>query len=105
MTKTCTRCGETKPLDAFHRSATGKHGRNSRCADCVNAYCRTRKKASQPGDGSCVYPSCRNDAAAELTSGLCTRHHEFLSACRESPLALTDGEWVVSKGGIRRWVA
>ncbi len=33
-TKRCTKCGETKPLDAFHRDASKKYGRHSRCREC-----------------------------------------------------------------------
>ena len=33
-TKRCTKCGETKPLDAFNRDASKKYGRRSRCREC-----------------------------------------------------------------------
>jgi len=33
MTKTCTVCGRTLPLEAFHREITGK----ARCNECFNA--------------------------------------------------------------------
>ena len=35
MPKTCTKCGETKPLDGFHRNKGGVDGRHSRCKECV----------------------------------------------------------------------
>lgn len=34
MTKTCTGCGEEKPLDAFSTEKTGKYGRKARCRVC-----------------------------------------------------------------------
>lgn len=37
MEKTCTQCGETKPLDAYHKQKRGLHGRQSKCKDCRNA--------------------------------------------------------------------
>jgi hypothetical protein len=37
MTKTCTKCGETKPLSEFHRAAKGKDGTRPDCKMCVNA--------------------------------------------------------------------
>lgn len=37
-TKTCTRCGETKPLDGFHRAKSGKSGRQSHCKACRAEY-------------------------------------------------------------------
>ncbi|WP_260987129.1 HNH endonuclease [Kocuria rosea] len=32
--KTCTRCGESKPPDAFHKLSTAKDGRRPDCRDC-----------------------------------------------------------------------
>lgn len=32
--KTCRKCGETKPLSAFHRCAAVKDGRKAQCAEC-----------------------------------------------------------------------
>lgn len=34
-TKTCTKCGETKPLDGFHKAKGGRYGVNSKCKPCV----------------------------------------------------------------------
>lgn len=110
MTKTCTRCHQTKPLEAFHRASSGKYGRNSQCRDCINASKRAaaRSLASLPKrsdvEGQCVYIGCSRPAA-NPTSGLCASHHVSLSNCRESPLELSGGEWVAGPGGVRRWVA
>ncbi len=35
--KRCSMCEVVKPLDAFHKQPTGKHGRLSYCAECANA--------------------------------------------------------------------
>lgn len=35
--KTCSRCGETKPLDLFYRSAKMALGRASHCRECAKA--------------------------------------------------------------------
>ena len=40
MSKTCTKCGETKPLDDFHRDKTGAGGRRPDCKECVREYKR-----------------------------------------------------------------
>ena len=40
MSKTCTKCGETKPLDDFHRNKTGAGGRRPDCKECVREYAR-----------------------------------------------------------------
>lgn len=38
IAKTCTKCGETKPLDGFHRDARKKYGRTSQCKPCEAEY-------------------------------------------------------------------
>ena len=35
--KRCTKCGETKPLDEYHRDKRSKDGRVPRCKACVKA--------------------------------------------------------------------
>ena len=40
MSKTCTKCGETKPLDDFHRDKTRAGGRYPHCKECVREYNR-----------------------------------------------------------------
>jgi hypothetical protein len=32
--KTCTGCGELKPIEEFHRKSNVPHGRKARCRDC-----------------------------------------------------------------------
>lgn len=44
--KTCSKCGETKPLDAFYRRKRAKDGRNGECAACVKAAVRAWQKAN-----------------------------------------------------------
>ena len=36
--KTCTKCGETKPLDEYHRHKGMRDGRNPRCKPCRLTY-------------------------------------------------------------------
>ena len=38
--KTCTKCGETKPLDDFHRDQSKADGRNTWCRECAAEYRR-----------------------------------------------------------------
>ena len=50
MTKTCSKCGEDKPLDQFHKLQTGKHGVRGACKTCCKKarkayYAANRKKA------------------------------------------------------------
>ena len=38
MEKKCTKCGETKSLEEYHKQKGGKYGRRGRCKECRNAY-------------------------------------------------------------------
>lgn len=38
--KECTKCGEKKTLDKFHRQKRGKYGRRADCAMCSSSYGR-----------------------------------------------------------------
>lgn len=42
-TKVCTKCGETKPLDDFHKSKTGTFERHAYCKVCLKAWTAARK--------------------------------------------------------------
>lgn len=74
-TKPCANCGETKPLDDFHRHAKSPQGRRSSCKECVRAQERAR------------------------------RAKERAHTRKDDGIALTGGRWVKGVGGIRRWVA
>lgn len=56
--KQCTKCGEVKPLDEFHRKKSNKDGRNSTCVKCRNVTTRRWKtvayKAPDGSAKSCV---------------------------------------------------
>jgi hypothetical protein len=46
LSKTCTGCGEDKPLDEFYKhnyeKSSCKYGRNSQCKDCIREKQRER---------------------------------------------------------------
>lgn len=44
MTKTCTNCGQTKPLEDFHRNKNTKDGRAYSCKPCMNQAVGRRHK-------------------------------------------------------------
>ena len=46
-TKRCTKCGEVKPLDAFHVRTASKDGRTSACKECELAPYRAQSVAWQ----------------------------------------------------------
>ena len=37
-TKTCSKCGEDRPLESFHKNKMGKLGRRSTCKVCCSDY-------------------------------------------------------------------
>ena len=47
MSKTCTKCGETKPLDDFHRHKTGAGGRRPDCKECRREYSRRYREENR----------------------------------------------------------
>lgn len=40
--KTCTRCGQTKPIEDFHRRRKGSEVRETRCKPCSKEHSRER---------------------------------------------------------------
>lgn len=43
--KKCTKCGEEKPLEMFHKNKNYKGGHNHRCKDCYRAYCAMNRES------------------------------------------------------------
>lgn len=93
-TKTCTTCGETKPLTDFHRHAKSPQGRRSSCKECVRAQERARHHARTPQE---VERKRAYDRARRAKKRAHTR--------KDDDIALTGGRWVAGPGGVRRWVA
>lgn len=93
-TKTCTACGETKPLTDFHRHAKSPQGRRSSCKECVRAQERARHHARTPQEVEWKRAYDRARRAKERA-----QHR------RDDGIALTGGQWVKGVGGVRRWVA
>lgn len=59
FTKTCARCGEGKPLDAFYRDSRRRDGRYPRCKDCVKAHQKTWRKGYYQANKATVDAACR----------------------------------------------
>lgn len=92
-TKPCANCGETKPLDDFHRHAKSPQGRRSSCKECVRAQERARHHARTPQE---VKRKRAYDRAHRAKERAHTR--------KDDGVALTGGRWVKGVGGVRRWV-
>lgn len=48
MEKRCSKCKALKPLEAFYEQAAGKHGRTSRCIECVSEIHRCYRERTTP---------------------------------------------------------
>lgn len=46
MTKTCVKCNQTLPLDAFNNDKTRSDGKQNCCRECGRAYARTWHQAN-----------------------------------------------------------
>jgi 5-methylcytosine-specific restriction endonuclease McrA len=64
--KTCTKCGETKPLDQFGRDKTKRDGRDSACRPCETA----RKRAYIAADRAAHRARCKDWAARNPAAAL-----------------------------------
>lgn len=42
--KACTKCGEVKPLDGFHKDKSKRGGRRSHCKECMAEYRRPHRE-------------------------------------------------------------
>lgn len=106
--KTCTKCGATKPLDAFSRAANGKHGREAACRDCRNALRRrgaTKPKPSGPTPLAC--PDCgwtTHPDAPNPTHSLAIHASQCTGVRQDSPTVLRNGRWVLGPRMVRVWV-
>ena len=47
MNKKCSKCGEVKSIDDFHKSKIYKDGHKSQCAICLNEYSRKHRANNQ----------------------------------------------------------
>lgn len=56
LTKKCNKCGESKPLDDFHKKSANRDGRDTRCKSCVNGV---KVKNNPPTDEPKCCTICR----------------------------------------------
>ncbi|MDX1032810.1 hypothetical protein GOL82_16345 [Sinorhizobium medicae] len=80
--KICAKCGETKPLDKFHRQPSGKLGRHSYCADCANEKQR-KSRSGVPRD-----PDMRRKHLLKQRYGLTPEAYDALFASQEGKCAI-----------------
>jgi 5-methylcytosine-specific restriction endonuclease McrA len=89
MTKTCTKCGVTKPVDAFHKHPRGAFGVMSRCKSCASLYAKAR------------YPVKKEYFAAKFQEYYQRNHEHCLEKAKEWRLANLDR----TKTALSKWRA
>lgn len=68
MTKTCSKCKETKPVDEFHKSKQNKDGYRGSCKPCMNSSSRAYHHANRDelnAKGREYWAETREDRAAQ----------------------------------------
>ncbi len=80
MEKTCTECGETKPLEEYHKDKCGKYGRKAKCKECRNAY----KKAYDQSEAGKAYKKAYNQSEAGKAAKKAYRESEAGKAKRKA---------------------
>jgi hypothetical protein len=83
--KRCTKCGEEKPLEEFHRRSDVPDGRTSRCKACEKArkaafYAENRERILAR---TTAYQLRNRERAAAATARWRERHPEYFEARRE----------------------
>jgi len=80
--RTCTMCGQTKPLDQFHRMATGRDGRRSECAECARERARQSYKPRYTGPVTVTCEFCGAEFRYVKTTG--QRRMYCSTACKQA---------------------
>ena len=61
MTKTCNKCGETKPLTEFHKHPTAADGHRGHCKECQQAIYRAWREANKERRAATVKAWCETN--------------------------------------------
>lgn len=72
-TRTCTKCKETKSVDAYHRAPGISDGRRAVCKSCMNAYYRSREDKYKE-TRKAYLERTREKRAAQCLKNRCTPH-------------------------------
>ena len=70
QTKTCTKCGETEPLEEFNKYRWGRYGVRDDCKECGSTRQTERGQATRTARGgqlSPTLPQVRRDASSSFT--------------------------------------
>ena len=95
MTKrTCTKCGETKPLAAFYKLTRAIDGRESRCKKCTKQYAQAYRKKNREVIRAKARARYRADPA--LRKRLLEYHKQYRQSGTDARSRITQAS--------RRWV-
>lgn len=91
--KTCSKCGQSKPLAAFHKNPRSVDGRKSACADCLNARTKAWRVANpsyHSEKAKAAYYSNLDEHRARASTWRAEnpeRHKEYLATWRRDNAA------------------
>jgi 5-methylcytosine-specific restriction endonuclease McrA len=89
--KQCTKCGESKPLDQFHKQKECRQGVRPECKACFYAACRSRLKPGKSAEYNRAYrkrnPTVDRDYYEKNKNILIPRMVEYNRRNKESYLA------------------
>lgn len=114
ITRTCTQCGEPKPLDLFYRQKNGRHGRSSACKECRSRYNaelaeRWAQQAIDAHIASKVCPACGLDLPLDAYHKNRKSRLGVQTLCRpchsEAQKATYQRHPEVRRASSRRWAA
>jgi 5-methylcytosine-specific restriction endonuclease McrA len=100
--RSCTKCGETKPLDDFYNQKGGKFGKRSICKPCCNSrsveWARNNKQAADAATKR--WRDKNPDKQREYARGYYWRNPELLRAKAKQYRA---ENWDTAYAAIKRW--
>lgn len=87
--KTCFKCGETKPMDAFYRHSQMKDGHLSKCKDC------TRKDVKANRDAKADYYREYDRKRFQEDPRVRERHQQYRkTAAGSSSISAAQAKWI-----------
>ena len=80
--KTCTKCGEVKALDAFHKNSKTKDGHNYKCKPCAISVASAWAKANpeKRAINDAAYRARHGDKENERKRSYCAQNKDKVSA-------------------------
>lgn len=71
ISKQCTRCSVTKPIEEFHKNSSGKYGRSQKCAPCARLSTKEYVKANYNKVYASKYKTTETEISRVLSKTNC----------------------------------